>query len=290
MGDYIDFVPNYTGPFISNGGFQTSVEFGDRVPKDALDALSRLHDSAYAKYSDRAHRMAADAIYAEEAAKLEGMFPAAAGFAVRYGNQTKDSLMNIVGKTKDYAYLGPLAGLVIGAVDNGYTLYDYMLNSDEYKNDVLKYYATDPYIHLQPGGGSKIMGNSQSGNKLLRERQAKFAEYEKNRVVERNSARSEVDRMPGIETSAGAGQPDTKTYGSEAVAENNPDPGVGKLLMDAVESAATGYGPAVNAPPVRRGENGMIDIRDNDGFSYYAYQPPRRRKRKKKRNTVYIDF
>ncbi len=55
-----DSFPNYTGPYISNGKLQESVPFGDKTPKDELDALSRLHDSAYAKWDDRLHRSVAD--------------------------------------------------------------------------------------------------------------------------------------------------------------------------------------------------------------------------------------
>ncbi len=141
MGSVIDALPNYTGPYISDGIFQTSVEFGSATPKDQLDALSRLHDSAYAKYKDFGHRKAADVIYANEARKLIGLYPELAGLAVKYGNQIIGSASNLLG---GYKY-GPL-GFVAGAIKNGLDLHDYMLNSTKYKNDVSQYYNTDPKL------------------------------------------------------------------------------------------------------------------------------------------------
>jgi hypothetical protein len=79
-------LPNYTGPYISDGKLQQSVLFGKAEPKDALDALSRLHDTAYAYYSDAAHRAAADEIYYESAKELDGKVPAVAAVLVKYGN------------------------------------------------------------------------------------------------------------------------------------------------------------------------------------------------------------
>lgn len=129
---------NYIGPFWSDGKVQSSVEFGQTPPKSALDAESRLHDSAYAHYSDLVHRMAADSIYEMRVSKLGG-FAAFAGEAVLYGNQTLRAGSNLL----DYSKYGPL-GLVAGSLINDYHLFDYMNNSERYKKEVLAYYATDP--------------------------------------------------------------------------------------------------------------------------------------------------
>jgi len=140
MGEVIDALPNYTGPYISNGEFQTSVEFGDKPPKDKLDALSRLHDSAYAHFDDYGHRRAADVIYGNEAKQLVGLFPELAGLVVKYGNQIGDSFSTIL---SSYGMLGP-AGILVGGVKNALKLHDYMINEQRYKKDITEYYATDP--------------------------------------------------------------------------------------------------------------------------------------------------
>lgn len=129
---------NYTGPYWSDGKLQSSVEFGKSAPLSALDAESRLHDSAYAHYNDVSHRMAADAIYEEHVSKLGG-FAKFAGETVLYGNQTLRAGSNLL----EYSKYGPL-GLIAGALINDYYLFDYMNNSDRYKKEVLAYYATDP--------------------------------------------------------------------------------------------------------------------------------------------------
>jgi hypothetical protein len=147
MGDKYDFVPNYTGPWISNGQFQSSVEFGDRKPKDQLDALSRLHDTAYAKWSDRLHRTVADTIYATEARKLAKKFPELAAFIVQYGNFTKNSV-DTLRETSGYG----LPGLIVGGIRNMYHLNDYLMNGDKVKKEILNYYKTDPHIELQTYG------------------------------------------------------------------------------------------------------------------------------------------
>lgn len=131
-------MPNYTGPYYSDGKIQESVEFGRSAPTSALDAESRLHDSAYAHYKDLQHRMAADSIYESRVTKLGG-FAKFAGEAVLYGNQTLRAGSNLL----EYSKYG-LVGLVVGSLINDYHLNDYMMNSDKYKKEVLAYYATDP--------------------------------------------------------------------------------------------------------------------------------------------------
>lgn len=137
-------LPNYTGPYISNGKFQESVAFGDVAPKDALDALSRLHDSAYAKYKDQAHRMAADALYEKETKKLVGLFPEIAGDLVLYGNQIARSSSNLLNGFG-------LPGLIYGGVKNMIVMNDYMNNATKYKKEITDYYKTDPYYDKYQG-------------------------------------------------------------------------------------------------------------------------------------------
>jgi hypothetical protein len=131
---------NYTGPFLSNGQFQSSVAFGDVPPSSQLDAISRLHDTAYATFTDFGHRTAADAIYNDEAKQLESLFPQLAGSVVLFGNESARAAANLVGGLK----YGPL-GFIVGAAENMYNLHDYMLNEKRYKAEVLALYAKDPY-------------------------------------------------------------------------------------------------------------------------------------------------
>lgn len=159
---------NYTGPYLSDGKFQNSVYFGDAEPKSKLDALSRLHDTAYATFADYGHRTAADSIYNEEAKKLESIFPQLAGAAVLYGNKVMGSFSNLTSN----AALGPL-GVLIGAVKNMYNLNDYVLNEERYRRDVLDLYAKDPkkkentvkfaLDELFPGIKPKVQASSGSG-------------------------------------------------------------------------------------------------------------------------------
>lgn len=135
----MNLLPNYTGPYISDGKFQESVLFGDAEPKDKLDALSRLHDTAYAKYKDYGHRQAADKIYNEAAKKLVGQFPSLAGNLVLYGNQAGRAASNLA---SGLAY-GPL-GFIYGAVENMVDLNDIMINGDKYAKDINDLYETDP--------------------------------------------------------------------------------------------------------------------------------------------------
>jgi hypothetical protein len=135
--------PNYTGPYISDGKFQSSVEFGQTPPKDALDAISRLHDSAYAHWDDSQHRRAADIIYAKEAAKIDDSLAGIAGFSVLYGNQILRSTENLLGLS---TYPTPLnlVKVVYGGAKNLYDLIDYVQNERRYQQDVREFYDIDP--------------------------------------------------------------------------------------------------------------------------------------------------
>ncbi len=143
---YVD--ENYTGPYLSNGKYQSSVEFGDAEPNSRLDALSRLHDSAYAHFEDRNHREAADRIYNKEAKELASQFPQLAGEIVEYGNFASNSFSTLIEDTSTgFKYGGPfgaLLGLVYGGVENLLHLNDTLNHGKEYEKDVLDYYASDP--------------------------------------------------------------------------------------------------------------------------------------------------
>lgn len=154
------FAGNYTGPNWSNGIWQESVEFGDTDPKSELDALSRLHDSAYAKYKDNAHREAADMIYEKEAKALVGRFPHLAGDLVLHGNRTwgqaKDALF--------YSQLG-LPGLIYFAGKNMWNankmIHGTYLQKEQ--KEILDYFKTDPKKNLQSfGKGVATLGKKNS--------------------------------------------------------------------------------------------------------------------------------
>lgn len=143
---------NYTGPYISDGKFQTSVEFGKSKPLNRLDAFSRYHDSAFAHYKDYGHRTAANSIYYDQTRngnKTENF----AGNVVLYGNQVKSALGNMP------FGVGNFPGLIYGGIKNLYNLADYVHNRNKYRKEVLAYYKTDPQFNhaeynpsLQSGG------------------------------------------------------------------------------------------------------------------------------------------
>lgn len=140
---------NYTGPYWSDGKIQESVEFGESEAKNALDELSRLHDTAYAHYKDEKHRAAADEIYYEEAKKLTGKFPQLAAAFVKYGNYTMREASSLVSDVGKFSYLGPLgmlAGLIYHAGGNivkSQEMIDGVYLKKE-KQDVFNLYSTDP--------------------------------------------------------------------------------------------------------------------------------------------------
>lgn len=145
-----EYVGNYTGPYWSNGKVQSSVEWGDETPQNALDALSRQHDSAYKRFPDEAHRMAADKIYNEEAQKLKQKFPSLAGNLVLYGNYAQRSASktasNAANGFKLFGLPGLLGGLIYTAAGNMVTankMLDGKYLNTELK-DVRDYYSTDP--------------------------------------------------------------------------------------------------------------------------------------------------
>jgi hypothetical protein len=79
------FQENYTGPWLSDGKFQSSVAHGRRKPNSKLDALSRDHDTAYALSKTDAQRRKADRVYYRKTRDMS-WFPRLAGNIVLYGN------------------------------------------------------------------------------------------------------------------------------------------------------------------------------------------------------------
>jgi len=79
------FNENYTGPYLSDGRFQSSVANGKAPPRSKLDALSRDHDSAYALSRSEKDRRKADLVYYRKTRTM-GWFPRLAGNIVLYGN------------------------------------------------------------------------------------------------------------------------------------------------------------------------------------------------------------
>jgi hypothetical protein len=139
MVDIAGVKTNYTGPYISDGKFQSSVAFGSAIPTDKLDMYSRLHDSAFAKWNDYGHLAAANAMY-HGWVQGDSVTAQVAGNLVLFGNQTLGSLSNLFG-----AGAAGVAGLLYGGVKNALDLHDYMLNEKRYKAEVSAYYATDPF-------------------------------------------------------------------------------------------------------------------------------------------------
>lgn len=149
---------NYTGPYISDGKFQESVEWGDAPTLNPMDEASRRHDSAYAKWSDIKHRKAADIIYKREMdtitknqqglTGLEGL----AGTAVLYGNEA----LRQGGDIQPYLTYTPggmLAGLLVHEAKWLYGMNKDLNDMHKRRTylhaeqaEVEKYYKQDPKI------------------------------------------------------------------------------------------------------------------------------------------------
>nr|UHS71989.1 MAG: hypothetical protein 2 [Luteoviridae sp.] len=137
---------NYVGPYWSDGKLQSSVEWGTANPVDELDNLARQHDAAYAHWSDRAHREAADKLFADEAQKLKKKYgssfasdPRVAAHAVRYGNYAHRQVSQL---SDDFAHYGPLGVIKFGL--NNLWNANKMLQGTYLKkerDDVSKFYA-----------------------------------------------------------------------------------------------------------------------------------------------------
>jgi hypothetical protein len=142
----------YTGPYISDGKLQESVEFGMSKPDDIVDRASRLHDTAYAHFSDTEHRMAADAIYYETLRNVPGLKAAAARSAVMQGNQVLRGIRDAMqlAPLMTFGVPGMLAGLAYWEGKNILSAQDMIDNGRKYKRDVLELYMRDPLID-EPG-------------------------------------------------------------------------------------------------------------------------------------------
>jgi len=140
---------NYIGPYWSDGKWQESVEFGETPALSAVDEASRLHDSAYAHFTDEAHRVAADEIYSATLKRIREPNAALADVPL-YGNYIKNRAEEIGSDVLGGFRYGGLAGAFGGLLYNGIKgivrSNDLIQHGDEYREDVLKYYATDPYI------------------------------------------------------------------------------------------------------------------------------------------------
>jgi len=143
---------NYIGPFWSDGKWQESVEFGASEPLSPADAAARRHDSAYAHFKDRGHRIAADSIFAEDI-RASGNKTYLADVPL-YGNHIKNSLSMIgshfVSGLKYGGLLGGLGSLVYSGIKGVHENYDTILNGDRYRSEVLRYYETDPMKRMLP--------------------------------------------------------------------------------------------------------------------------------------------
>jgi len=144
----------YTGPYWSDGKLQESVEFGDSEPVDYVDEMSRLHDSAYAKYKGQdAMLAAADELYYESLQKDPSMKAQIARNAVLYGNYTTaklSRLAEIEGSAAKFGLPGMLGGLLYFGVENLVDL-NSRLSGDKYakeKEILREYYKTDPKLRV----------------------------------------------------------------------------------------------------------------------------------------------
>jgi hypothetical protein len=153
MVDFLGFKANYTGPNVSDGKLQASVAFGDAFPVDQWDAFSRLHDSAFAHFTDYGHRTAANSIYNDWMKQNPSVSKDIAGWLVLYGNQIGSSLGNLGFN---------MTSMIVGGVKNGLNLADYAMNERRYKQEVLDYFKTDPklgdsrYDPLNWGNGNYV--------------------------------------------------------------------------------------------------------------------------------------
>jgi len=141
----MDPTTNYTGAYLSDGTFQSSVAYGETKPTDYLDSESRLHDTAYAIYPDIEHRFAADELYAKNLRGEEGVRPKIAVQAVTKGNILMNGLNNLGTSVLKY---GPVLGLVAATVNNIRTAAK-LLNNGKAKADVANIRVNDPHPELQ---------------------------------------------------------------------------------------------------------------------------------------------
>lgn len=165
------------GPYWSDGKLQESVEFGSAPALHELDALARLHDTAYARYKDDKHRTAADMIFAQEAEKLKQKYgtkwaenPHVAAALVQYGNHAKRAATRIgtnVGEGfKIAGPIGAIGGLVYSGLQNISQANQMVKGTylQQERDDIKKLYATDPWLKTS----DKIPGSSVKTSELVK--------------------------------------------------------------------------------------------------------------------------
>jgi hypothetical protein len=139
---------NYTGPYWSDGKLQQSVEFGSSLPTSDLDRASRLHDSAYAKFKDERHRIAADSIYSDTLRTVDSASARLIRGLPVYGNYTKNRAYEygeaLASGMKFGGLPGAVGSLAVASIKNLFLQHDLLINMDKYKREVRDYYATDP--------------------------------------------------------------------------------------------------------------------------------------------------
>jgi len=137
----------YTGPWISNNAFQTSVEFGDEIPATPLDAESRLHDTGVKHWNDPLYQLAVDDVYYEDTLDIPGNYASLARNLVLYGNfanRTRPKILDMIPNPVNFAKI------IYKAYENNKLIYDYANQSDQLKKEVREYYRTkDPHPELQ---------------------------------------------------------------------------------------------------------------------------------------------
>lgn len=102
----IPFTDNYTGPFRSDGLWQTSVAYGKARPKSKLDSISRDHDTAYALCRGNVDCLSsADDRYFDRTRSMS-LFPRAVGSLVKYGNSIARKVAG--GRNNDPMFLAPI--------------------------------------------------------------------------------------------------------------------------------------------------------------------------------------
>lgn len=135
---------NYTGPYISDGKFQKSVEFGEAKPQNRLDAASRLHDSLYAKYRDLPHRYLADYYYYnlvnsfDNPSLVERMAALAVMTLNRLGVDAISTLFT--GQTSTAAFEALYA-----TVKNTVVAQELIDSGKKYNQEIYDYLETDPH-------------------------------------------------------------------------------------------------------------------------------------------------
>ncbi len=104
-------LPAYTGPYRSDGKFQTSVPFGKTPPSSHIEWASRLHDTMYAFYPNNlAAREAADRWYHRQVSS-HGDVGKFLGGAVLSGNQ------NLRGRSRNFRGTEPHTNIYDGFYD-----------------------------------------------------------------------------------------------------------------------------------------------------------------------------